>query len=519
MDENYINKLSIETFKILQSGKYDVAESNFKKIIELDPNNIFALNNLGNLFLLKKKYNDSLILFDQVLKIKPEYAEALVNKGNCLTNLNQNNEALKYYKKALNLRPDFINVFYDQGNCLLKLNRYEEALICYKKILDTKPNFYKAINNQGLCFENLHKFEEALTCYKKTIELNPNFAEALVNKGNCFQKLHLFNEAILSYKKAIQINPNLNSAISNLGQLQLLLGNYKEGWKNYESRKQISGLNTYLTFDNNIEWLGDKNLKGKYIYISTEQGLGDYIQFCRYLPMIKELGANIILNIPKQLIPLIDSMNLDYIKMKEFDKKKFYYHCSIMSLPLAFKTLLNNVPNKTPYFFTPENQKNYWKKKLGSKLKKRIGLHWSGNAKNPYEKYRKIDLEKLTKILDLPFEFHSLDIKYNEADLKIMKKYKNLTCHKNEILGFEKTAGLIESMDLVICIDSGILHLCGALNKPTWLLLPFKPDFRWLLDSEDSPWYPSIKIFRQTKQNNWEDVIEKVSVELTNLQF
>ena len=187
-----------------------------------------------------------------------------------------------------------------------------------------------------------------------------------------------------------------------------------------------------------------------------------------------------------------------------------------MSLPLAFKTSIDNIPNKTPYLFTPETEKNYWKKKLGSKSVKRIGLHWTGNEENEYEKFRRIELEKLRKLLDLPFEFHSLEIDYNESDLSVMKKYKNLICHKDEILGFDKTAGLVESMDLIISIDSGVLHLCGALNKPTWLLLPFRPDFRWLLNRKDSPWYPSMKLYRQTKKNDWDNVIKKVEKDLIN---
>jgi hypothetical protein len=235
--------------------------------------------------------------------------------------------------------------------------------------------------------------------------------------------------------------------------------------------------------------------------------------------MLKNLGAKIILDTPKALDNIIRTMDVPYIHKNHLEKLEYDYNCLLMSLPLAFNTSIDTIPDKIPYLFTPIDKRDYWVKKLGPKSTKRIGLMWSGNLLNYNDHNRSIYLEKLTKLFDLPFEFHSLQIDYNKFDLRLLKNFKNLTCHKDEIIGFDNAAGLIDSMDLIISVDTSIAHLSGALNKPVWLLLPFTPDFRWLLNRDDSPWYPSMKLYRQTKKNNWDTVIKKVIENLQDHNF
>lgn len=483
MNETIINKLKQEVFKSLNIGDTDKAKLNCEEIIKLDSNNIFAINNLGNLFALKDEYDNALSLFNRVITIKPNHPEALANKANCLQKIKKFSEALNFYKKAIEINPNLNNIYFSLGNCLLELRQYDEALINYKKVIKIKPDFYPAYTNQGNCLRYLNRLDEALISYKKAIEI-----------------------------KSDLVNPNIN-----LGQLQLLLGNYKEGWKNYEWRKKINPKeNHYLIFDKNIEWLGDKSLKGKTIYISREQGLGDYIFFCRYLPMIKKLDANIILDTPEKLIPLVNSMNIDCKYLNSTSKINFDYHCSIGSLPLAFKTEVKTIPNKTPYLFTPKQNKDFWQKKI-NKDRVNIGIKWAGSESVLNNKNRSADLNIIKKLFDLPYDFHSLEVEYSKDDEQQLNKIQNLYCHKNEILGFENSAGIIEAMDLVLSVDTSIAHLCGAINKPTWILLPFIPNFRWLLNRQDTPWYPSVKLYRQSKENAWDDMIKKVKKDLLSL--
>lgn len=511
----HLNDLIIEAVNFLKSGKLDKAEINYKKILKLDPKNIHALNNLGNLLFLKDKYNESIKLFDKVLKISPSSIDALMNKAICLTKIKKPIQALNYYQKIININPNFVKALYNQGNCLQSINQYKEAISSYQKAIKIDPMAYMIIYNYGISLQKLGLYEKAIKKFKRVIEIKKDFSFAYNNLGNCLKILGNFQEAMTCYKKSIKIRPDDVDANYNLGQIQLLLGNYDDGWANYEWRKKLNKY-TYPKI-NNLKLNNVKNLKGKSIYISKEQGLGDYIQFCRYLPLIEKLEAKIILDTPKALLPMINSMNFKYIHKESLKNNEFDYHFSIGSLPLAFGTSLNTIPNKIPYFFTPKKNKDLMKLKINEN-KINIGLKWRGNRNHWDDENRSINLSILERLFDLPYEFHSLEIEYLKDDEIQLGKIKNLHCHKNEILGFENTAGLIESMDLIISVDTSITHLCGAINKPVWLLLSFLPDFRWLLDRNDSPWYPSVKLYRQINRGNWDEIINRVKRDLDKLE-
>ena len=508
------NKLLIDAHKLIISGKGLEAEIILKKILRFDPLNIFAINNLGNLSFVQNKFEESLKYFNKSLRLKPDFCEAFVNKASCLEKLKRYSEALDCYKDAIKIKPDLIDIYYNKGNCLTKLKRFEEAVDNYNIFLKTKPKSFKTIFNKGYCFEKLKLYERALEYYNQAIDYNPNFYQALNQKGNCLQRLHFYDDAIECYKKAIELKSDFIDAINNLGHLQLLMGNYEEGWKNYEWRKKINK-DYYFKSEKISEWRGKQNLKDKKIFISREQGLGDYIQFCRYLPMLKKLGAKIMLDPPKKLKPLLNSMKLDYsiVDPKNINKIKLDYYCSISSLPLAFKTSLNNIPNITPYLFIDEKKIFFWEKKI-NKNKKNIGIKWTGNKSYWDDQNRSTSLNKIKSLFDLSYEFHSLEIEYSKDDLNMMKNIKNLHCYKNELIGFENTAGLIENMDLIITTDTSIAHLCGALNKKAWVMLSDLPDFRWLLNRDDSPWYPSLKLYRQKKSNDWGNLIKSIKKDL-----
>ena len=549
----YIKKLLIETQKLLISGEIEEAMINYKKILKLDIKNIIAHNNLAYLYFLKKDYRKGIISSNSALKIKSNHIDALNNKGNCLKGLHKYNDALRCYEDALQIKPNFVNSLYNKANCLQALNKYQEALECYNQVLKLKPNFINAINNKGNCFEKLDQYEEALKAYHKALKIKPDFLESIYNSANCLKKLNKYNDALKYYDQAVKIKPDFVEAINNkanclyelcqldeaiktyenaikikpdfayakwnMSRIQLLKGNYKDGWKNYEWRKKCLSDNKYLTFGKDKEWLGNKSLKNKILYISKEQGLGDYIQFCRYLPILNEMGAKLILDTPKPLRSMIDTMNLNYTHTDDLSKLDFDYHCCIASLPLAFNTSLETIPCQIPYLITPKKIKDFWTKKFKENKKIKIGIKWSGSKKYALNKERSISLEKLKPIFKLPYDFHSLQIEYENDDEKLMKTIPNIFCHKDEIRGLDKTAGLIETMDLIISVDTGIVQLCGAIGKPFWNLLSLVPDFRWLLNRQDSPWFPSAKLYRQTKKNDWETVIKQVAVDLADLKL
>ena len=465
------------------AGNNFEAEKIYKSILEIDPLNILSLNNLASIFNSRKNYYEAKIFLKKALKIKPDYIDALNNLG-------------VSYKNT---------------------NNYEKAIKIFEKIIKLNKNFLNAYINIGNCYQSIQEFQKAIYIYEKVIKVQPESILALYNQAVCFYELNLHDYAISNYNKILKIDENFIEAKWNLANIQLLLGDYINGWQNYEIRKNRDKTkNFYKIFDKKKNWLGEKDLLDKKIYILAEQGLGDYIQYCRYIPLLKDMGANIILNPPKALEEIIKTLNIEFTNVNDLDDLDYDYNCFLMSLPLVFKTNLNNIPNKAPYLSANKEKVNKWQKKLGQKNKKRIGLVWSGNAKNKYEKFRKIRLKNLKKLLELPFEFHSLHIEYDKDDMPYLNKNNNLICHDNSIIGFDNTAALIECMDLVISIDSSVSHLSGALDKPTWLMLPFRPDYRWMLNRNDTPWYPSIKLYRQTKKNVWSTVLDKIINDLKN---
>ena len=480
MDLNFLINKAV---KYHVQGRIEKAELNYKKILKFDPKNILVNNNLASIFNLKKKYEEALVILNNVLIDQPDFDDALNNKG----------------------------------IALVGLNRFEEALKQYDKVLNIKPYFLKAINNKANCLKLMGLYEEALKYYKKALSLEPNFIEAIYNRAICFYEINNFDDAEKLYNKAIKLKPDFVEANYNLSLIKLLKSNYLEGWKHYEWRKKRSNFKKYQFSNNEVEWFGEQDLNNKVIYIIKEQALGDYIQYCRYFPLIKKMGAKIILDPPEPLKIMIDNMDFSYIHINEAKKIKIDYYCSLASLPLAFNTTIDTIPNKIPYLFTPKETKIFWNKKLNNN-KIKIGLKWSGNPKYKDDKNRSMPLEKLKPLFELPYEYHSLHIEYSDEDKKMMQNIPNLFCHKDHIIGLDNTAGLIESMNLVISVDTGIVQLTGALGKQFWNMLPFTSDHRWLLNRDDSPWFPTAKLYRQTKKGDWDTIIQNIKKDLLSIK-
>lgn len=480
MDLNFLLNRAI---KFHLQGKFEKAELDYTKIIKAQPQNMIANNNLASLKNIKKDYKTSLNILEKVLKVNPIHVDALNNKG----------------------------------IALMGLKRFDEALNIFKTILKIKPNFLNAINNIANCYKLIGNYEDAIEYYQRAINIKPNYIESIFNIGICFYELNKFDDAEKKYIEAIKINPSFIEANFALSIIKLLKGNYKEGLPLYEWRKKRSSFKKYDFYGSKNEWLGNEDINNKIIYITKEQALGDYIQFSRYFPLIEKMGAKMILDPPKPIRNLIDNMGINYTHADDLKKLSFDYYCPIASLPLAFNTTIETIPNQTPYFFTPAIIKKYWIDKLNSK-KIKVGLKWSGNSKYVDDKNRSTSLAQFLPLFDLPYEFHSLHIEYTKNDEKLKNTISNLYCHKDEIIGLDNTAGLVNVMDLIISVDTGIVQLCGALGKKFWNLLPYTSDHRWLLDRNDSPWFPGAKLYRQSNIGDWDTVIKNVKKDLMNFK-
>ena len=419
------------------------------------------------------------------------------------------------YKKIVKKKPDALVALNNLASIQNVKYNYNEAIKILRNVINLKPDYLEAINNNGIALNGIGNHEEAILNYEKALRLKPDFDSAINNLGKCQISLNLLEKASENFEKALKINPSNHKARWNLGFVQLLKGNFKDGWKNYEYRKRIKKNKNLFLADNAKEWFGTNIITNKSIYIYTEQGLGDYIQFSRYLILINKLGAKIILDTPQSLRNIIETIGVDFDYLEKLKTKNYDFYCSIMSLPYIFKTEYRSIPSSVPYLYVNKNKDSFWKVKIKDKKIKNIGLMWSGNKKTgTLLNNRHIPLRKLKTILDLPFNFYSLQINIEENDKKIIKQTKNLFIQKNEIIGFDNTAALINNLDLVISVDTSVAHLAGALGKEVWIFIPFAPDFRWLLNRVDTPWYPTAKLFRQTKLDNWDEVINIVKKKL-----
>jgi len=491
--------------------RLDEALKNFDRAVELKPDYIDAYNNRG--FTLKelKRPDEELANYDREILLKPNHANIHFKRASVLKELKRFDEALVSYDRAIELEPNFTSAHFNRGNTLNELRRHDEALSSFERTLALKPDYADALLNLGNTFSELNRYDEALSTFERTLAIKPEFAEAYLNKGNALNKLKRLDEALVSYNRAIELRPDYADAHWNKALLKLLLGEYREGWQLYEWRRRKDDTkNNYNNYSQPL-WLGDQPLQGKTILIYSEQGFGDTIHFCRYVPMVEKLGANVILATHNALSSLIGTLKGNFTIVengKTISSPDF--QCPMMSLPLAFKTSVETIPASIPYLFADPLKKKLWNNKLGKKTKTRIGLAWSGNAIYKNDRNRSLSLKHLSPILKLPFEFHSIQKEYRATDLETLNELNKIQHHQNELEDFSDTAALIDKMDLVISVDTSVAHLAGALGKKVLILLPYVPDFRWMLDRSDSPWYPTATLFRQPETDDWESAIADI---------
>ena len=496
--------------------RYEEALASFDKALSLRPDFLEAHINRGSVLQSLKRYGEALASYDKALALNPDSAEAYYNRGNILNNLERHGDVLVEYDKALALKPDYVPAYNNRGNILKELDRYEEALASFDTALSLEPDNVPAHNNRGIILKDLDRYEEALASYKKALSLKPDYAEAYNNMGGVLTGLHRYDEALTCYEKAIALWPDYADANFNLGLLKLLLGDYEAGWLLHEWRWKTDQHKDDTRRFGQPLWLGEESPAGRTVLLHVDQGLGDVIQVARYVPMLAALGATVILEVPSSLVPLLNTIEgAAAVIAKGEDLPEFELQCPFMSLPLAFKTKIGTIPGRTPYLSVDPQKRLAWRERLGSKSRSRIGLAWSGNANHKNDRNRSVSLRKIQPLLQLNFEFHAVQKEIRDEDRAALAEFVELRSHEGELHDFSETAALISELDLVITVDTSVAHLAGALGKEVWILLPYAPDYRWLTERGDSPWYPTARLFRQRSRGNWEGVITEV---LSSLQ-
>jgi tetratricopeptide (TPR) repeat protein len=501
----------------------------FDLAIRLEPSNAAAHCNRGTVLLELNQLPAALASYERAIVLKADYTVAYSNRGNVLRQLRRWDEALASYECALVINPLHAEVHCNRGNVLKELGRLEEALDSYNEAIRINPALAEAYSNRGTVQRMLEQFDAALASYAQALTINGRSAEAYGNRGVLLHDLGRYEAALESYGKALALRPNFAEARFNRGMTLLAMGNFADGWSDYEWRWETE---LYVREKRPLappRWLGKDSLVGRTILLYGEQGLGDTLQFCRYTAQVARLGAKVILEVPNSLKNLLATLDgVAQCAGPGDATPQVDYHCPLMSLPLALNSTLTNLPADVPYLRADPEKSLSWKLELGDKRRPRVGLVWSGGFRpgQPHlrsvNRRRNIPLAKLAELLRPDMDFYSLqkglpaELEWEElaATNGRAPRLINVT---DRLLDFSDTAALIANLDLVISVDTAIAHLAGALAKPIWILNRFDACWRWLLDRSDSPWYPTARLYRQTRPWDWDGVLQQVAADLAQL--
>jgi Flp pilus assembly protein TadD len=462
----------------------------------------------GNLFEAEK-------LCEQIVAANPGFLDALYALAVVQSELGKTDAALASLDRVLSVQPSFVQAHFKRGNVLYELKRYKEALGSYDLALALRPDFALAHSNRGNVLQALNRYAEAVAGYDSALDLQPSYAVAHYNRGLALHQLRQCEEAVTSYGRAIALQPDLAEARLNQSLSRLLIADFDRGWQGYEWRMDVKSPGNSKRSFAQPQWQGTGNISGKTILLHAEQGYGDTIQFSRYVPMVAGRGARVILEVPMPLVELMKSLTgASQIVSKGDPLPDFEIQCPLPSLPLAFKTRLETIPSAVPYLRASSQKVMDWDIRLGPKQRPRIGLCWSGELTHANDHNRSIRLAALLSLLDIDATFVSLQKDVRPAAATILKERSDLLHFGDEIRDFSDTAAIISNLNLVISADTSVVHLAGALAKPVWILLPFNSDWRWLLDRHDSPWYQTLRLFRQDSTRTWDNVIPRVHAAL-----
>ena len=468
--------------------------------------------NKGFSFLKLKRLQESLHSFDQAIKLKPDFVAAWLNKGNVLFELRRFDEAIVHLNKAIELKPDFAIAWCNKGNAYKEKGEIEKSLVCYDKAINLKPDYVEAFSNKGSVLAELNRFDDALRQLDKAITLDPENSTAWYNKGIVFQEMNRFNEALTHYDKAIQLKPDHFLAYIKKSHIKLLLGDLFEGWNLQEYRwKKIKY--KYSEYPS-LTSLG--NISNKKILVWYEQGMGDTIQFSRFVLELVKLNAIVTLEVQKDLVILLQEQ-FNFLVTSEIKKNiQFDFQIPLLTLPKLLKININNIPKAKKFSINPNITLSHKKQLKISEKKLNIGISVSGNPKYILNKKRSMPIKYIEPLLNYG-NFFLIQKSISSEDRIFLNENREISVVDKQINNFLDTAAIVENMDLIISIDTSLIHLAGSFYKKAFLLLSFSSDWRWQLDRYDTPWYSSVKIFRQKQINNWETVIHEVKKELEKI--
>ena len=537
-----------EALALHRQGRLRDAEKIYTRVLKAAPDHFDALNLLGTIKAQLGRVGEAHRLLSAAVKLNPRAPQGWANLGQVLHQLKQDQDALGCFDKALALQPDDIGILTNRANALLSLGRTEEALAAFREILARVPQHPEArLNsgiahaalgaldeavaefdhaltlvpghpaahfNRGVALYDLGRYADAVAAHDSALKAAPDHAGALLNRGRALAALNRFDDAIASYSKAHALRKD-DADVHFMESLALLtLGDYRRGFEKYEWRWRRGGMPEQKSRGRPL-WRGDYSLARKTVLLHAEQGLGDTIQFARYVPLLAASGAKVVLEVQPELTTLMARLEgAATVIARGAAPPPFDVHCPLGSLPLAFKTEPATVPADIPYLSADDAHLAKWSARIGALARPRIAFAWAGNPSHLNDRNRSIAFAKLALLLSIPAQFVSIQHDVRAEDSVALAGENRVTNVGAELENFADTAAVIALCDLVISVDTAVAHLAGAMGRPLWMLLPFAPDWRWTLDGETSPWYPTARLFRQTAIGDWDGVIERLGVEL-----
>jgi tetratricopeptide (TPR) repeat protein len=522
-------------------GRLEDAAAQYRRTLQIQPGNAKAHNNLGVILGLQGKTQEAGDHYARALRIQPDYAEAHYNLGNVLRERGDNLRAVDHYRRALAARPDDPEIHNNLGVALAAAGRGDEAVGAYRRALSLRPDYAEACSNLGAALVDLGRMDEAMAQYARALQLRPDYADARFNLAHAFdvqdrtdeahaqyelalaldpthaeahhnfgflaQRLGRLDEALARYQRAQRLKPGYADAEGNEGLARLVMGDFETGWDRYEARWDRPG-NQRRTLPAPA-WDGG-DLAGKTILLHAEQGLGDAIQFVRYAALVKARGATVVFECAPSQERLFQGVaGIDRLVPAGRPLPPFDCHAPLLGLARLLKTRLESIPADVPYLKAEPELAAAWRERLSGLARPRIGFLWRGTPKHPNHRRRSMPAAAMAGLVaGQEAGWVCLQLDPREDELAALPPIYQAG---PELGDWADTAALVDGLDLVITVDTSITHLAGALGKPVWMLIPFAPDWRWLLDRADSPWYPTMRLFRQPAPGAWEPVLQQVA--------
>jgi tetratricopeptide (TPR) repeat protein len=534
--------VTIEVQTLLEEGRAAFARgvpqralACFDKVLERDARNVAALNNRGLVLGHLRQIDAALRCFRQVLEIDPDDVIALVNGGIALAHLGHSAVSVDWYARAIAIDPRHVEAWMCRGQALMLLNRPAQAVECFNALLQIDPRNIDAYFNLGRLFESLQRHAQAQMCFGEALNYQHRYPEALlhfdrlvaagtldapmlVGRAVALAGLDRTAEALECLEQALRIEPDLPFAVSNRSCLLLSRGDLPQGFLGLEVRWRIAPFRDQKLDTSAPLWLGGSFPAGHTILVHHEQGLGDTLQFLRYVPLLARRGARVVLRLPAALLEIMRTLDgVAQIVSTAAPLPAHDLHCPVMSLPLAFGTTLQTIPADIPYLRADPLRTAHWSAVLGAKLRPRIGLVWAGRHRPPVNYARDVPLAALRPLLQLDADFISLQKEVAPADSIALASMPGIARHGESLSDFADSAALVANLDLVIAADSSVVHLAGALGKPVWVMNRYAPCWRWLRGRCDSPWYPSARLFRQPAFGDWAGVVDQIRPALVDM--